>query len=174
MPSSRCLKRITRSERRVKSSWSSVSSVPSNPFTVFRCKLATTSRCLSYSSSALDSSIQFLTHPIGLLRPVLIRNVVADVIAILKHPQLCCAARFRCYALPLFCRHKPVAAPLNHQQRALYLLRYSPQIELLQFVECLLLVSSFEAVHHRLATYHRAVFEVGSLVIWTTVFNHRL
>src|ERR1700736_82599 len=58
--------------------------------------------------------IQMLTHPIGLLRSIFVWYVVADVIAVLKHPQSCPAACLRRDALTLFGWHKPVAAGLNN------------------------------------------------------------
>src|ERR1700730_10381468 len=78
--------------------------------------------------------IQMLTHPIGLLRSMFVWYVVADVIAVLKHPQFCPAACLRRDALTLFRWHEPIAAALNDQQGACNLLRHSLQVELLQFV----------------------------------------
>ena len=77
---------------------------------------------------------------------MLVRNVVADVIPVLKHPQLCLYC-FGCYALTLFRRHKHVATAMDYQQGALYLFRHTLQVELLQLVERILLVSGFEAVY---------------------------
>jgi len=114
-----------------------------------------------------------LAHPVGLLWPMLVRNVVADVIPILKHPQLCLDC-FRRYALTLFRWHKPVATAMDYQQEALYLFRHTLQVELLQLVERILLVSGFEAVYLCFAAYHGAPFEVLSLIVRPTVFNRGL
>ena len=102
---------------------------------------------------------------------MLVNDVVADVVAVLKHPEFRVAACLSRYTLPLFRRHKPVAPALDHQQRTPYFLRYPQQVELLQLVECVLLARSFEAVYHCFAAYHRTVFEIGSLVVRTTIFN---
>src|SRR5712691_11253190 len=114
---------------------------------------------------AIVSVVQFLAHPIGLLRSMFIRNVVADVIAILKHPQFRHAACLRCYALPLFRWYKSVATAHDDQQRACYLLRHTLQVEVLQLVESILLVSSFEAVDVRFPAYHGPLIEAISRAV---------
>src|SRR5258708_13050425 len=117
------------------------------------------------------SIVQFFAHPVCLLRPVFIRNVVTDMVAILKHPQLCPAACFLCYAPSLRGWYKPIQCALDDQQRTLNLLRHTSQVELPQFVERILLVSGFETVNQRFAAYLRAPFEVLGLVIRSAVFN---
>src|SRR2546430_1759136 len=103
-----------------------------------------------------------------------IRNIVTDVIAILKHPQFRPAAGLCRYAFPCLCWHQPVATTLDHQQRLLYLLHHTLQVESLQLVECLLLVGGFEPVNQRIAAYLRTPLEVFSLVVGPTVFDRRL
>src|SRR5947209_19222480 len=79
----------------------------------------------------IHGTLQFSTHPIGLLRSMFVRDVVADVIAVFKHPEFCPAACLGGYALPLFRRHKPVAAALDDQERTCYPLCHPLQVELL-------------------------------------------
>src|SRR5258706_5212881 len=103
-----------------------------------------------------------------------VRDVVADVIAVFKHPEFRSAACLGCYALPLFCRHKPVAAALDDQERTCYPLYHALQVELLQLIERILFVSSLEAVNHRVTAYAGAAFEVRCLPVLPANFNRGL
>src|SRR2546430_1543936 len=134
-------------------------------------------RCRHYSASPSHKdamTLQFSTHPIGLLRSMFVRDVVADVIAVFEHPEFRPAACLDCYALPLFRRHKPVAATLDDQERTCYPLCHALQVELLQLIERILFVSGFETVNHRFAAYARAVSEIRGLVVWPAIFDGRL
>src|SRR5579884_1648536 len=114
---------------------------------------------------------QFLAHPVRLLRPVLVGDVVADVVAVFKEPEFRVAADLRRDALALFRRHEAVAATLNDEHGATDALRYALQVELLQFFLGILFASGLEAMHHRFAADARAVAKVGSLVVGAAVFD---
>src|SRR5579859_5847679 len=100
---------------------------------------------------------------------MLVNNIVADVVAILEQPQFCPAACLGRYAHPLFRRHKSVATTHDNQQWTLYFLRHALQVELLQLVEGILLVSRFVAVNVRFAAYQRPLLETINRAVRTTV-----
>src|SRR5947208_10563667 len=90
--------------------------------------------------------VQPAAHPVGLLRPVLVNDVVADVVAVLKHPE------FRYFTR--LCRHprcvrrgnKSIPASHDDQQRTVYLLHHALEIKCLQFRARFRLACSFEPV----------------------------
>ena len=102
-----------------------------------------------------------------------IRNVIADMVAVFKHPEFRPAACLRRYALTLYCWHKPVASALNNQQRALYFIRHPLQVELPQFVHGILYRCGFKAMNVRFAADYGALREALNGVIRAAVFNRR-
>src|SRR5216683_2087687 len=112
-------------------------------------------------------------HPIGLPGSMLVRDVVADVVAVLEQPQFCPAARLCRDTFSLFCWHKPVAYSLDDEQGASNLLRHSLQVELLQFVHRVFNSRAFKAIDVRFAAYQGSLREVLAGVIRAAVLDGR-
>src|SRR5579875_55509 len=99
------------------------------------------SLAITFSLSDLwVSANQFFVHPICLLWAMLVRDVVADMVAILEQPQLSHPTRFCGNACALHGGYQPIALALNDQQRACDLLYNALQIKLPQLLYSLILI----------------------------------
>src|SRR5579884_604187 len=108
---------------------------------------------------------------------MLIRDIVADVIAILKHPQFCISFSPPCFPhhpLGVCGRDKSITASHDHEKWAGYLLHHALKVEGLQLFTRLRLVGSFQAIDKCLARQLGSPIKVFREVVCATVSNYGL